>query len=299
MRKITRSTSSGNDFGLSTDDLFRVGLKIKRKPLQIHPKLLVGMVRERAVSAGRVWLIARALDTSGRGSCHVKQLRILLTDKKSPLKMCGWRRLRQILADGEGLFWERDNQGRLFFFGMKRVGEMLGVKLGRVRASQKISLPVIKLLKPIAEVRAWLFSAYHIGRSGRVTSRQAIRTQTAVSDRTQRRYDKTANVTQTANYALSEHSDSLDFAWEYGRSALIWRDKRGLIGTPNQTYLAHRLPNSYRSVLEKDLVTHGTQGNNSGKRDGFAVGKEQKIGRSGHYYAIYGGKKVRLWVSKF
>jgi hypothetical protein len=53
---------------------------------------------------------------------------MLLTKKKSPHRVCGWRRLRQILAEGEDVFWARDRVGRLWIKGPARVAQALGAR---------------------------------------------------------------------------------------------------------------------------------------------------------------------------
>ena len=89
-------------------------------------------LKQEQAAAGRVWLLCRYLDSDGRGWLPVKHCAALTRRKAkaeggrrknssfilhpASLPVFGWRRLRQILGRGEGLFWERDDAGRLWVF---------------------------------------------------------------------------------------------------------------------------------------------------------------------------------------
>jgi hypothetical protein len=59
---------------------------------------------------GRVWLLLRYLDKIGRGWLAPDEVRRVLTDETSPFYLCGKRQLRKLLAQGDGLFWQRDEE---------------------------------------------------------------------------------------------------------------------------------------------------------------------------------------------
>ena len=62
----------------------------------VQPSLLVGMLKQEVAAIGRIYLLCRHLDADGRGWLSIAALREQLTAKESPLRVCGWRRLRQI-----------------------------------------------------------------------------------------------------------------------------------------------------------------------------------------------------------
>jgi len=150
------------------------------------------MLRTEQAAAGRVWLLLRALDEAGRGMVSLDDARAALTGRGSPLRLCGWRRLRQLLAAGEGVFWVREDgsrgagrQGRrgershsdasfspapplprsparLRLLGPARVAAALGV--ARL-VNRPVGLPAAVLLGSIGDARAHLYAAFHSGRA--------------------------------------------------------------------------------------------------------------------------------------
>lgn len=83
------------------------------------------MLKQHQEAPGRVWLLLRAIDHDGRGWLTVDEARKQLTGKDSPLRCCGWRRLRQLLREGTGIFWHRDEQDRLWLGGAHRIAYTL------------------------------------------------------------------------------------------------------------------------------------------------------------------------------
>ena len=65
--------------------------------IKLYPDFALALLRDQQTAVGRVWLLLRHLDTDGRGWVTVKAARAALAKKGSPLKVVGWRRLRQIL----------------------------------------------------------------------------------------------------------------------------------------------------------------------------------------------------------
>ncbi|MCB0015299.1 MAG: hypothetical protein KDE34_25455, partial [Anaerolineales bacterium] len=66
------------------------------------------MLRETKTAPGRLWLMLRFLDQAGRGAFCLNDITRTLTDKTSPYRLCGKRQLRNLIQDGNGLFWARD-----------------------------------------------------------------------------------------------------------------------------------------------------------------------------------------------
>ena len=166
--------------------------------LKLYPDIALGMLREERTAAGRVWLLLRALDAPGRGMVSLDDARAALCGKESPLRLCGWRRLRQLLAEGEGVFWARERgrvddgrrttvhcplptahsplptphcplptAHRLRLFGPARVAAALGV---RRLVGRPVGLPLSALLGPIGDARAHLYAAFHSGRARGMTN---------------------------------------------------------------------------------------------------------------------------------
>lgn len=245
----------------------------------VQPSLLAGILKDEAVAVGRIYLLCRHLDTDGRGWLSIADLRAHLTDKQSPLHVCGWRRLRQILQEGKGKFWERDDQDRLWIYGLTRVAATLNVQYF---SGDKIELPLDILCGNIGGLRAAFFAAFHGGRESSPIARATLRDITGVPERTQRLYDKTQNIECTENYTLSDASNAPDTYYTHGRAAFAFIDKTGQHGQAGKEYIAIRLPNSYETPhivrhpkkqtrlnkrLRKDLMKYGTRGNSRSSKE--------------------------------
>ena len=233
--------------------------------MRVQPSLLTAMLREELAAVGRVWLLCRHLDSDGRGWLDVEQIRTELTSKESPLRVCGWRRLRQILQEGKGKLWERDDCGRLWLYSTTKAARHLGVERFEGNAVQ---LPITDLLNTVGRVRATFYATFHAGRDATPISRDRLATVTGVAPRTQRDYDDRLAVERVTNIALLGNQSAEDAAFKHGRATFKTR-------TGQQ---ARRLPNSYRAPyrptvinttkklnrrLRRDLATYGTQGNTS------------------------------------
>ena len=142
------------------------------REVKVYPDIALGMLREERVAAGRVWLLLRALDAPGRGMMSLDDARAALTGAGSPLRLCGWRRLRQLLAEGDGVFWARERDratgaDRLRLFGPARVAAALGV----TRLSNRpVAVPVGALRGSIGDARAHLYATFHSGRNKGITN---------------------------------------------------------------------------------------------------------------------------------
>ncbi len=224
--------------------------------IKLNPTLALAMLQAQAESAGRVWLLCRALDVHGRGWLSIEELRNQLTSKQSKWRICGWRRLRQILQQGEGLFWQRQSADRLWLKSAKRVA--LGLKVDKLHGTP-IALPIATLTKSIRSVRAHFYTSFHSNRSATPISRQTLATVTGVAERTQRDYDRLANTVVTSNIAIGARFSAENRQTEsFARPAVFpFTDKLGKQGAINQRYIAWRLPNSYQSA--HDQTIHGRQ----------------------------------------
>ncbi|MCP4360161.1 MAG: hypothetical protein GY796_19310, partial [Chloroflexi bacterium] len=68
---------------------------------KLYPDIGLGMLRQELAAPGRIWLLLRCYDVSGRGWVDVTQARAMLTGKEAVLKVCGWRQLRNLFRQGE------------------------------------------------------------------------------------------------------------------------------------------------------------------------------------------------------
>jgi hypothetical protein len=186
------------------------------------------------------------LDSQGRGWLTIEEVRLQLTNKKSPIRVCGWRRLRQILTAGEDLFWSRDRVGRLWIKGPSRVALALGCEQLK---GKPITLQTHALLGGIKQVRAHFYASFHSGRRERnPIARGTLRGLIGVPERTQRQYEQVANVASKRNIAIGERYSKEaieERAWRQGQAAFHFFDTDGKQGAPGREYVAWHMPNSY------------------------------------------------------
>ena len=217
------------------------------KSIIVHPTLLLSIIKENLEAPGRVWLLLRAIDIEGRGWLKIDDVRQQLTHKDSPWRICGWRRLRQLLHQGQDIFWQRDNQDRIWLKGAHRIAYKLNS--GRLQGFPA-ELPIKELLGGIQATRAAFYASFHAGRDQKPISRQPLEQVTGIAERTQRTYDHVARVRRRQNIAIGEpytQDKAQERAWTQGRAVFRFVDTRGLQGRERQEYIAWNLPNSYEA----------------------------------------------------
>jgi hypothetical protein len=218
--------------------------------MALYPDVAAALLRKDLCAPGRVWLLLRHLDMDGRGWVSASTAREQLTKKNAPLRICGWRQLRNLLARGDGLFWARDDgpasEGRIWLRSLCKVAAALGIARLRIRP---VALPLPILLESIGTVRAHFYASYHSGRTrNKPIARQTLSDLTGVSRRMQHAYEERAGVKSQENWAVGPEytkKAAQECAWEHGRAVFRLKDRRGKSGQPGQTYLAWQLPNSY------------------------------------------------------
>jgi hypothetical protein len=256
-------------------------LPLEGKTIKHYPDLGIAALNATEGAIYRVWLLCRHLDKNGRGWLPTKEVRDALTKKGSKLKVFGWRRLRQILAAGEGRYWHR-GETRLWLYGVAAVAEHLNVERLKGRP---VALPLTVATARIGEFQAHLYGAWHSGRKtenpiSRATQRKLLH----VPERTQRHYCQVAQIQRTVNYAIGgKHSqeNQQESAWEHS-GTFPFKDKRGYQGKKNQEYIAWQLPSSHKArhstapkgrqrkinrQLTADLVNYAAQGNDGNQID--------------------------------
>ena len=219
----------------------------------LYPDLALAMLRQGRAATGRVWLLLRHLDQAGRGWLSLAEVRQQLTASTSPWRVCSWRHLRNLLAQGDGLFWQRA-QERIWLRSVPRVAATLGIS---ALATPAILLPARHLCQKIGAVRAHFYASFH---SSRVKTTRSGQTQAApiaritleklslVTRHTQRRYEKTAGIQRQINTAVGSPptpTEEQARASQQGHALFHFTDHRGKVGPAGQTYMAWQLPNSY------------------------------------------------------
>ncbi len=230
--------------------------------VKVYPALAIAMLKEGYAPQARVYYLLRHLDQVGRGWLDVDEIREQLTGKDAELRIANkkvnptnaWRSLRGILNKGEGIFWNRDDVGRLWLQGAAKIAATLNCD--RI-TGYPVHLPITRLLGGIKEVRASLYATFHTGREKdptkkgivhRPISQATVREVTGIPEATQRRYNKVAKVRAYKHYATGRKFDRerfKDSLYERWGNAFKFTDYNGKHGPAQAAYIGHRLPNSY------------------------------------------------------
>ncbi|MFQ5398281.1 MAG: hypothetical protein ACE5E7_01650 [Anaerolineae bacterium] len=225
----------------------------KLDTVKLYPDIALGMLREEVAAAGRIWLLLRYLDKTGSGRVDVELARAQFARRQSPLRVCGWRQLRNLFTQGDNIFWQR-RDGRLWLRSVTRVAAVLHVPR---LTHRPVSLPVAVLTQGIGAVRAHFYASFHSGRPGQMDkgkhpckpiARATMEKLSHVNRRTQRLYEKRAGVRLQRNFALGPNiipARMQEYAWRHGRASFDLCDVKGKQGKRGKHYLAWQLPNSY------------------------------------------------------
>lgn len=218
----------------------------------LYPDLALAMLQKKVAASGRLWLLLRRLDEQGRGWLVEQEARARLTERSSPLHLCGWRQLRNLLAQGDGIFWQREEPpagapARIWLRSPAKVAIALGVmRFNR----QDVTAPLSLLLEGMATVRAHFFASFHSSRtSDKPIARRTINGLTGVSRRSQQSYETLAGVKTEQNWAVGgEYSqeEHQQRAWEHGAAVFRLDDAKGKVGSAGAAYVAWQMPNSYQ-----------------------------------------------------
>ena len=247
------------------------------------PDIGLALLRQSREAVGRIWLLLRHCDMQGKGWIAVDDARNWLTAKDAPLRVCGWRQLRNLLRAGQGMFWERDKE-RIWLRSTAKVAAALGIER---MENRPIALPLHALLGGIGTVRAHFYASFHSGRyddnQSKPISRQTMTMLSGVGRDSQRSYERKANVAVRSNFALGQAATvgaRQSACWQIGQHVFTFNDRQGNHGKPGASYLAWQLPNSYAGVHDQqprrqrrrinrqlaDLLNLGTTGNREQKK---------------------------------
>jgi hypothetical protein len=292
------------------------------KTVKVYPDIAIGLLRQEMVASGRLWLLLQAADSQRRGWVDEKAARQLFTSKRAPLRFCGPRQLRNLLAGGDGVLWTRGN-GRIWLRSAAKVA--FGLDVSRLQM-RPVAVPLRVLRQKIGTVRAHLYATFHSSRSreSRVSNpiaRATVARITQVQPRTQRRYDRKAQVKQERQFAIGSQATKENIqarAWQQGQAVFQFKDFKGKQGSAGNSYVAWQLPNSYvgpHARLPKgrqkrinraltDLFMQGMTGNGQRSRcleqhffgNGRLASKATlQNPKDNHYWRGRGNGRFQLW----
>lgn len=276
----------------------------------LHPDLAIAVLQQECAAPGRVWLLLRALDAEGCGWVPVARARELLTGSRSPLRICGWRQMRNLLSQGDGIFWQRDDHrdasARIWLRAPCKVAATLGVQHFR---TNPVKARIAVLMEGIGAVRAHFFTSFHSGRdSEKPIARETLTELTGVPRRSQRVYEVKAGVKSQLNWAVGDRHAQAEVqrrAAQHGHAIFQLEDRQGKFGAAGESYVAWQMPNSYAgphapqtSACKKrinrrlaDLLNEGITGNGEQQVEGHTSGDKRPPTR----YYEHGGAASRAY----
>lgn len=260
--------------------------------IKVYPDLALGMLRQKKETTGRIWLLLRYLDKKGCGKIRIDEIRMWLCDKDSVYHLCGWRQMRHLLGEGNGIFWERSAE----FLWLRSVAKVAYALTVEQLQGHPVALPINVLLGKIGEVRAHLYASFHSGRQRTELSapiaRETLQRLSGVGRRSQRKYEQQVGLHTQTNFAVGKpvsEDNAQEMAWLKGKALFRLTDYKGKQGVKGRSYWAWQLPNSYdrihtqknkgqqKRINQKlaDLFDKGMMGNGESKivKRYFADGK--------------------------
>lgn len=242
--------------------------------IAIFGHLLDRLQREGLEGVGRVWLLLRFLDRQrGEGRVSLALARHMLTSKHSTYKCLSWKRLRQLLNEGEGVFWHRDEErNHIYYHAEARVAQTLGLTTIRGWA---VKIPVRELCGSITAVRAIFYDAFHSSRGdgfNKPITRYILNERGNGDSRTQRKYEQIRGIQRQASFATLGQYDKLTWRQaqaadkeaevRFGGPAFIYVDYKGILGeNPHRLrrvshqqhwhniYIMRQIGNAYQGTL--------------------------------------------------
>lgn len=215
--------------------------------VRAYPSLLAAARQGGRVPQMRLYLLCMAL-AKGSGYVKLDQVKRYYTLKDSPYKAFGPRRLRQILAEGTGAFWDRHTDSALWLKSPDKIAAALDV--GHIGGAA-VDLPLYPLLDGHREAAAAFYGAWHAARGDdpNPISRATIRKVTGACKSSQIAYEELASVQARRNIAIigdATKEGMQSAAWRFGH-VFKFRDHAGKLGRRGWVYVAAWRPNSYQS----------------------------------------------------
>lgn len=266
--------------------------------IRIFPALATAIRHHQSAPSARLWLLLKALDAPGSGWVWAQTARDWFTDKKTPFYLSGWRRLRQILHAGQGLYWHWDG-AKIWL----RAPEYLAVQLGVTRfTGRPVFIKIADILGRISHFNRQLYATFHTGRApegdwGNPIARETIATETGCSPSSQRRYEQGVKLSVEENFAIGDPITPLNqqqTAYEQGTAYFVFHDVKGVHGPKGVQYNAWQLPNSYGACQPhaprgrqnranrqlKVLSTQGMTGNSKPRKAQVYFDDVKQMGRT-------------------
>ena len=250
--------------------------------VKLYPDIGLGMMRQGLTAPGRLWLALRYLDQEGCGVLRIDIITKHLTNKTSTLRLCCPRQLRNLLQDGEGVYWTRDKE-HIWLRSTTKVAHALGVER---LTGRPVTLPVAALLDGIGTFRAHLYASFHGGRvkensrnqGSKPIARATLEQLSGATPQSQRAYERRVGVRVRPNFAIGGQAtteNQQERAWQRGGAVFELTDHEGEQGQKGRRYNAWQLPNSYGCAYRQrpkgrqkrinrqlaDLVIKGMPGN--------------------------------------
>lgn len=233
-----------------------------------YGSIATAILRHDGGTVGRLWLLLRGTFVSEgqSGGMSADSLWRCLTTQFARYSR---RHLRDLLNRGEGVYWVRDNFGRLWLAGAATVAARLGVE--RVQG-ERIAIPLADLTGKLTRARTALQATFHAsrGQQSNPISRAVLRDLTGVSERSQREQERRNAdlIRSSANYCLDRRvggRSAENHAYRHKQNHFVFSDRQRKQG--GGKFLAHRLPNAYaayyqaagqgsRKQINKKLVTN-------------------------------------------
>ncbi len=208
----------------------------------IYGEMAAAVMREGQVGAARIWWLLRGIDTEGKGWFEKGFVKEQLVGRVGE-----WRRIRQLLCEGNGLFWSWDGK-RVWLRSEAKVAEALEITWF---ADNPVALPAEKLFGRIAKVKANLYAIFHSTREEAPISRATLQDVTGVGASTQRKYEEDMGIESKIQYALLPN-DLQEAAYQFGHAVFDFVDYLGKHGRPGQRWTARQLPNCYSAPFKQD-----------------------------------------------
>lgn len=215
--------------------------------VRVWPVMGAALAKAGRAPHHRLYAACVSIDPDGRRAFDPDDLRAAFTDESNGRYLFTWRRMRQILAQGDGQLWDVDERTRRVYL---RSIAKIAASLGLVGIGRGVELPVNFIFAGQGVFNAHLHAAW-LSANGDETkpiSRAAIASATAVPERTQRHYNRIAGVVKQENIEVGvKHTDVTEeeTAWSHGRASFEFVDYDGRQGQPGGVYRARRLPNGY------------------------------------------------------
>jgi len=239
--------------------------------IHIYPTLAQAMLRQGEAAAGRLWWLLREQVKDCGGHLSQAEAISLATHHWQLFKTP--RRVRQLLAAGDGLFWTVNGRG-IWLHGVARVAAALGVT--RLQG-KRVQMPASQLSGSLKQAKAALRATFFAAKP-KTISRHTESSLTGLCRRTLQNYDALpTGVKQQENIAIGSRCSqeaAQETAWKRGCASFTFVDSQGKLGPAGASYLAWQMANSYHSAYPtvakgrqrrinqqlSDLVKHRGQG---------------------------------------